>query len=66
MSLMELGGYVNIQCMVKNLHCQRETWWIGLQDRTTDLDLGELRKKLVRAIVKYLRLEPQDNKMKVS
>ena len=63
---MELGGYVNIQCMVKNLHCQRETRWIGLQDRTTDLDLGEPRKNLVRGIVKYLRLEPQDNKMKVS
>ena len=31
--------------MVKNLHCERETWRIGLQDRTTDLDLGEPRKK---------------------
>ena len=63
---MGVGWYVNIQCMVKNLHCQRETWWIGLQDRTMDLNMGEPRKNLVRGIVKYLRLEPQDNKMKVS
>ena len=28
--------------------------------------LGEPRKNLVRGITKYLRLEPQDNKMKVS
>ena len=51
--------------MVKNLHWQRETWWIGLHDRTTDLNLGE-PKNLLRGIVKCLRLEPQDNKTKVS
>ena len=28
--------------------------------------LGGTRKNLVRGIVKYLRLEPQDNKIKVS
>ena len=46
--------------VVKNLNWQRETWYIGLQGRTTNLNLGKLRKSLVSGEVKCSRLEPQD------
>ena len=39
---------------------------MGLQDRTTDLNLGKPRKNLVSGNVKCLRLEAKDNKIKVS
>ena len=39
---------------------------LGLQDSTTDLNLGEPRKNLVSGNVKCLRLQTQDRKNQVS
>ena len=50
----------NKQSVVKKSQLAKETWWIGLQDRTTDLNLGKPRKNLVSGNVKCSRLEPQD------
>ena len=50
----------NKHSVVKKSQLAKETWWIGLQDRTTDLNLGKPRKNLVSGNVKCSRLEPQD------
>ena len=39
---------------------------LGLQDRATDLNLGEPRKNLVSGNVKCLRLQTQDRKNQIS
>ena len=41
---------------------------LGLQDRTTDLNLGEPRKYIwwVSGNVKHFRLKPQDKKTEIS
>ena len=39
---------------------------LGLQDSTTDLNLGEPRKSLVSGNVKCLRLQTQDRKNQIS
>ena len=63
-SLMGVTG-LNKHSVVKNFNWQRETWWIGLQERTTELNLREPRKNMVSGNVKCFCLESQDKRIKL-